>query len=125
MAELTSADPSRTDPVLLAPLPMRERPTAPLPTALTSFVGREREVEQTAALLRRDGVRLVTLTGPGGVGKTRLALRVVEDVAGDFVDGVAFVDLAPLVDPDLVGPTVAQALGVREAGDHPLAARLA
>src|SRR5215217_5950470 len=105
MAELTSADPSRTDPVLLAPLPNRERPTAPLPTSLTSFIGREHEVEQLAAMLRRDDVRLVTLTGPGGVGKTRLALRVAEDVAGDFDDAVAFVDLALLADPALVGPT--------------------
>jgi predicted ATPase/DNA-binding CsgD family transcriptional regulator len=105
-------------------LPDRERLGAPLPAPLTSFVGREREVAEVADLLRRPDVRLVTLTGPGGVGKTRLALAVAAELAPDFADGAAFVPLAPLADPALVLPTVAAALGVREAGDRPPAAGL-
>ena len=89
------------------------------PNPLTSFVGREREVEQICALLQRRGVRLVTLTGPGGVGKTRLALRVAEALGTDFADGVAFVPLAPITDPNLVCPTIAHALGVRARSDRP------
>jgi non-specific serine/threonine protein kinase len=75
--------------------------------------------------LRAGSVRLVTLTGPGGVGKTRLALRVAADLADLFADGVRFVDLTPLSDPDLVAPAVATALGLRDIGDAPLTARLA
>jgi predicted ATPase/DNA-binding CsgD family transcriptional regulator len=85
---------------------------AGLPSPLTSFVGRTRE---RAAL--RDAVkahRQVTAVGPGGVGKTRLALTVAADAAGDFEDGVWFVDLVPVTDPAMVGSTVAAALGLGE-----------
>ena len=106
MVEPKSADPSRTEAVLLTPRPYLERPTAPLPTALTSFVGRGQEIQQVTAFLRRDDVRLLSLIGPGGVGKTRLTLRVAEDLAADFTDGVALVSLDPIRDPALVTPTI-------------------
>ncbi len=116
MAEPTSADRSRPQPLAPGPLSDRDRLGRWLPAPLTSFVGREREVPGVADLLRRPDVRLVTLTGPGGVGKTRLALRVGDELAGGFRDGAAFVGLAQIRDPDHVLPAVARALGVREAG---------
>ena len=106
----------------MASRPSHDRPQA-LPTPLTSFVGRQREVAVVADLLYRPDVHLVTLTGPGGVG-TRLALRAAVDVGQAFPDGVAFADLAPVADAALVALTVAHALGMTEAGDEPLAARL-
>jgi non-specific serine/threonine protein kinase len=96
----------------------------PLPRFLATLVGREREVAALNALLLRSDSPLVTLVGPGGVGKTRLAVRVAEEVAAAFADGVAFVPLAAIRDHDLVLSTIAQALGVREAGDRSLADQL-
>src|ERR671913_1924075 len=96
----------------------------PLPVPPTRLVGREQEVAALCARLRREEVRLLTLTGPGGVGKTRLALAAAGELAGTRADGACWVDLAPLADPALLLPTVARALGVRESVDQPLDERL-
>jgi predicted ATPase/DNA-binding SARP family transcriptional activator len=93
-----------------------------LPTQLTSFVGREAERETVRSLLER--ARLLTLTGIGGVGKTRLALAAAEDAAERFADGVWWVDLAPLTDPSLLGQAVATAIGLREQSTRPMARAL-
>lgn len=90
-----------------------------LPAQLTSFVGRRREVDRLQALLRT--ARLVTLTGPGGTGKTRLSLAAAAGLADAFDDGVVFVSLAPVADPALVPTAVAQALELRENPGQPVA----
>ena len=95
-----------------------------LPAPLTLFVGRAREIPAIQALLLNDDVRLITLTGPGGVGKTRLALQVARDVATEFLDGAVFVPLAAVGDPDLVPSTVAKAVGLQDGDGESLAARL-
>jgi non-specific serine/threonine protein kinase len=85
---------------------------------MTSLVGRDSEAAAVGNLLLGDGERLVTLIGPGGVGKTRLALRVVEEIAGEFADGAVFVPLAAITDPGLVPAAIAREFGVHEAGDR-------
>ena len=91
-----------------------------LPLQPTPLVGREKELAEVEKLLGREEVRLVTLTGPGGTGKTRLALQVASDLLDGFPDGVWFVDLSPLKDPGLVVPTIAAVLGVKETAGQPL-----
>ncbi len=97
-----------------------QRPTTALPIPATPFIGREEEAAALQNLLQRPGVRLITLTGAGGTGKTRLALQVAADQLAHFPDGVFFVNLAPIRDPQLVVPTIARALHVREAGGQAL-----
>ena len=91
-----------------------------LPVQPTPFIGREQEVQECLQLLCRDEVRLLTLTGPGGIGKTRLALQVAAQLSEVFPDGLYFVNLAPLHDPGFVVPTIAQALDLHELAEQPL-----
>jgi predicted ATPase/DNA-binding XRE family transcriptional regulator len=98
----------------------RDSRTHNLPVQATTFIGRERQLAALRALLARPEVRVVTLTGPGGIGKTRLALQVAAGLRDDFAQGVYLVPLAPVSDPALVDAMVAQVLGLREAYDQPL-----
>ncbi|WP_374685513.1 tetratricopeptide repeat protein [Promineifilum sp.] len=90
-----------------------------LPTPPTPIIGREQEVVELTALLAGNGARLVTLTGPGGTGKTRLSLEVGRALLDHFPQGVYFVDLAPITNPTLVASTIAHTMGIREGGGRP------
>ncbi len=98
--------------------PLRALGRGNLPEQLTSFVGREREIGEVTDLLRHS--RLLTLTGPGGTGKTRLSLEVARLAEGGFADGAWFVPLDTVTDPALVLPAIGRALGVREEGGRPM-----
>src|SRR4051794_21852998 len=106
--------------VQLAPRPLHAPTNLPVPPS--ALVGRTQEVASLMRLLERSDVRLVTLTGPGGVGKTRLSLAVVAALRDTFVDGIFVVALASIVDPALVLATIAQVLDVREMAGQPLLA---
>ena len=95
------------------------------PSPLTRLVGRDVELATLTRMLADDGQRLVTITGPGGIGKSRLAVAAARDVETAFPDGVVFVDLAPVLDAGLVITAVANALGIRDTGDRPLAEKIA
>lgn len=107
-----------------APAPPVDEEPARLPVPLTGLVGRERELDALDRMLRGTSARLVTLTGPGGIGKTRLAIAAAARVGDAFPDGVLFVDLSPVHDPSLVPHTIAVALGVRDTGDAPVGEKL-
>jgi hypothetical protein len=101
------------------PPPWMEGATA-VPAALTAIIGRERELDAVTGLLADEDVRLVTITGAGGIGKSRLAIEAATRVTGEFPDGTAFVGLAPVSDPALVPGAIAAALGIRDLGDGSL-----
>ncbi len=103
-------------------LPLKTLESHPnnLPIQFTPFIGREQEVSAVQHLLQRESVRLLTLTGPGGTGKTRMALQVAAELSEVFLDGVFFVNLAPISDPALVVPTIAQTLHIKEVADQAL-----
>jgi predicted ATPase len=107
--------PSSHSPGPLAPVAKHN-----LPAQLTPLIGRDQEVAAVSTLLRRPRVRLLTLVGTGGVGKTRLALQVATDLHADFPDGVYFVSLAPISDAALVMPTIAQTFDLKETAARPL-----
>jgi predicted ATPase/DNA-binding SARP family transcriptional activator len=105
------------DPALSVPA-RGDEPLMVLPTPPNALLGRERQLDELRTLLRRDDVRLLVLTGAGGSGKTRLALEVARDTAYSFANGVAFVSLAPLRDPDLVVGEICRVLAVRERSEE-------
>ena len=123
--QILNHDPELAAPDALSPERDLASARASLPAQPTPLIGREREIEEVTDVLRRPEVRLVTLTGTGGTGKTRLAVQAAAELVDTFADGVVFVGLARLQDPDLVLTTTAQALGVGAMSRETLAEDLA
>jgi predicted ATPase/class 3 adenylate cyclase len=117
---LAPGDPWRMPPKTFPPLKTLDNRPNNLPIERTPLIGREKELAKIEAMLLRSEVGLLTLTGPGGTGKTRLSLQVAAEVADHFKDGVFFINLSPIADHDLMISTVAQTLGLKEAGGVPL-----
>jgi predicted ATPase len=119
-------DQSRTGPLPVQPEPepRPEPASASLPAPLTRMFGREHEIDAIVGMLRSTRPRLLTLIGPGGIGKTRVAIEVGRRLEADFPDGVVFVPLAPVDDADQVETTIAHALGVQHGGAAALVERL-
>jgi predicted ATPase len=111
-------------PIDFPPLVTLNRIVANLPVQPTRFIGRDRERADLCRLLGEGDVRLVTLTGPGGTGKTRLALQAAGDLVDRFPEGAFFVPLSAVIDPAFVARQIASAVGVRETGSRPLTALL-
>ena len=118
--QILNHDPELGVPDGFAPERRRTRALVSLPAQATSLIGRGREISEVANVLQRPGVRLVTLTGTGGTGKTRVAIEVAAGLRDVFADGVVFISLAPLQNQNLVLTTAAQALGVRVTGGKTL-----
>lgn len=118
MLPLPALAPSREAQVARAEL--KPGPMWKVPTTFTQLIGRDRELAEISVLLRRPDVRLATLLGTGGIGKTRLSFQVAREMQPFFADGVCFVPLASVSEPDLVIPTIAQTLGIQEVGGQPV-----
>lgn len=121
VAQLPSAN---LAPVTAAPMAIVTNVRHTLPAPLTALINRRHDTEHVVTLLTQADVRLLTLLGPPGIGKTRLAIHTAEQMSAHFGDGVCFVDLAPLTDAALVLPTIAHGLAIAEAGMTPLLERL-
>ncbi len=134
LSEMLGVEPSQETTALYEQIRAGKYPTRPstsarphlhkLPAQTNGFVGREAELSQLGELIDDPTRRLIVLTGTGGVGKTRLGVQAVLDQQRSFADGACMVSLSHIQDPDLVGATIAQALGIQEGGGQPVLERL-